>query len=112
MALTAKKVYDEIGLPCYVKTSGSTGIHVCVPLGAKYDFDTVRNLAELVAMRINSLLPDITSIERSRRVIRARRRPATSARSSPTRAQAGAGPSRDVDTTARTANSETTPRPT
>ena len=64
-ALAAKNVYDEIGLKCYVKTSGSTGIHICVPLGAKYEFDDVRNFAELVAMRINAMLPDITSIERS-----------------------------------------------
>ncbi|HZG00759.1 MAG TPA: DNA ligase D [Chitinophagales bacterium] len=64
-ALAAKKVYDEIGLPCYVKTSGSTGIHICVPLGAKYEFETVRNFAEMVARRINAMLPDTTSVERS-----------------------------------------------
>lgn len=64
-ALAAKKVFDELGLDCYVKTSGSTGIHVCVPLAAKYAFDVVRNFAELVANRIHTKLPDITSVERS-----------------------------------------------
>src|SRR5436190_137737 len=38
VAQTTKKVLDEIGVVGYPKTSGSTGIHVYIPLGAKYTY--------------------------------------------------------------------------
>jgi len=44
---------DEIELPAYVKSSGSRGVHVTVPLKPESDFDAVRSfarqLAEIVA---------------------------------------------------------------
>ena len=47
------------------KTSGATGMHIYVPLGAKYPYDQVRELARLVAYLINDRLPQTTSVERS-----------------------------------------------
>jgi bifunctional non-homologous end joining protein LigD len=58
------QLLEEIDTPCYVKTSGATGLHVCVPLGARYDYDQTRQFANLVAFAVNSRLPDITSLER------------------------------------------------
>jgi bifunctional non-homologous end joining protein LigD len=64
-ALTVKEVLDELDADCYCKTSGATGLHVYVPLGAKYNYDTVKIFAELIAREVHSRLPEITSIERS-----------------------------------------------
>lgn len=64
-ALAVRKVVSEAGITCYAKTSGATGMHIYVPLGAQYPYDLARNFAELVARIVNSRLPDITSVVRS-----------------------------------------------
>ncbi|WP_083227809.1 DNA ligase D [Mucilaginibacter sp. PPCGB 2223] len=38
-ALEVKNVLDAIGVPSYPKTSGSTGMHIYIPLGAQYTYD-------------------------------------------------------------------------
>jgi bifunctional non-homologous end joining protein LigD len=63
-ALATKKVCDGFELDCYCKTSGATGLHIFMPLGAKYNYDIARNMANLIAQRVHELLPDITSLER------------------------------------------------
>jgi bifunctional non-homologous end joining protein LigD len=52
-------------VPSYPKTSGSTGIHIYVPLGAKYNYEQAKQFAELVANIVHDQLPDFTSIERN-----------------------------------------------
>src|SRR5581483_10944857 len=47
VAKEVKKVCDELGVPCYPKTSGATGIHVYVPMGGKYDYEQVKEFAHL-----------------------------------------------------------------
>ena len=42
-------VLDDLGLPSYVQTTGSRGLHVVVPLRADTDFDTARQFARDVA---------------------------------------------------------------
>lgn len=64
-ALEVKNVFDEINVASYCKTSGATGLHIYVPLAAKYTHNTVRGFAELIAYTVNVRLPDTTSIERS-----------------------------------------------
>ena len=56
---------DSIGAEALVKTSGSTGIHIYIPLGARYNYDQSKQLAELVVRMVNHELPDLTSVERS-----------------------------------------------
>lgn len=65
VAKVVKKVLDSIGADACVKTSGSTGIHIYIPLGAKYDYDQSKQLAELVVTLVNHELPDLTSVQRS-----------------------------------------------
>jgi bifunctional non-homologous end joining protein LigD len=65
VALVVKKILDSIGASACVKTSGSSGIHIYIPLGAKYNYDQSRQLAELVVTLVNQELPDLTSMERS-----------------------------------------------
>jgi len=64
-AQAVKKVLDELNIPAYCKTSGATGLHICIPLGAKYNYDQSRQLAELVANLVYHEIPSFTSIERS-----------------------------------------------
>src|SRR6478672_209310 len=58
-------VLDELKVPAYAKTSGATGIHIYVPLGAKYSDEQSRQFAQLIANLVHQRLPKITSIERS-----------------------------------------------
>lgn len=64
-ALVIKEVLDKGGMDSYCKTSGSTGLHVYVPLGAKYDYEQTRAFAELIARLTQEQLPDFTTLERS-----------------------------------------------
>jgi len=44
-----KSIIDEIGLRSYLKTTGSRGLHVVIPLDRTTDFETVRSFARKVA---------------------------------------------------------------
>lgn len=63
-ALEVKKVLDTIDVPCYPKTSGSTGIHLYIPLGAKYTYDQSQMFAKIVVSIVNKQIPEYTSLER------------------------------------------------
>ena len=63
-ALVTKEVLDNMGVKGYVKTSGSTGIHIYIPLGAKYDYDQCQLFGKVIATQVNNIMPDFTSIER------------------------------------------------
>jgi bifunctional non-homologous end joining protein LigD len=73
VALTFRDTLAEIGLPSLVKTSGGSGLHVVIPLKTGYDYDTVRQFAEIVARHIARVVPHLTTLERS-----VSRRPKTS----------------------------------
>ena len=64
-AVVVKKVLGALQVPSYPKTSGSTGIHIYIPLGAKYNYEQSRQLAELVANLVHQELPSFTSLERN-----------------------------------------------
>ncbi len=64
-AQAVKEVLDRAGIEGYPKTSGKTGIHIFIPLGAGYAVEQAKQFAEVIAHLANALLPDITSIERS-----------------------------------------------
>ena len=63
-AQEVKKVLDAIGVPGYAKTSGSTGMHIYIPLAAKYTYDQSQMFAKLIVTIIHNRLPDFTSMER------------------------------------------------
>lgn len=63
-ALEVKKVCDAIDVPCFCKTSGSTGIHIYIPLGAKYSYDQSQMFARIIVNIVHKQLPDFTSLER------------------------------------------------
>jgi bifunctional non-homologous end joining protein LigD len=63
-ALVTKDILEGMGIKGYAKTSGSTGIHVYIPMGAKYTYEQSKEFARLVATLITKQLPKFTTIER------------------------------------------------
>jgi bifunctional non-homologous end joining protein LigD len=66
-AQITKQVLDTIGVTGYPKTSGSTGIHIYIPLQAKYTYDECQLFAKWIAAQVHHELPRFTSIERMTR---------------------------------------------
>lgn len=64
-AQVIKDLADDLQIETYCKTSGSTGLHIYIPLGAAYDYDQSRQLAELLVTLVHSEIPTFTSLERS-----------------------------------------------
>jgi bifunctional non-homologous end joining protein LigD len=61
VARAVRELCEEIALPAYVKTSGSTGLHVLVPLGGLCTFEQCKQLGELLARVVAGRLPDIAT---------------------------------------------------
>ena len=49
VALLVKQALDTLGLESCVKTSGSDGIHVLVPIARRHTFDQAREFSEIIA---------------------------------------------------------------
>jgi bifunctional non-homologous end joining protein LigD len=47
-ALLLRELLDDLGLPSWIKTSGSKGFHIAVPLNGKHDFGEVARFAHTV----------------------------------------------------------------
>jgi len=58
-------VLEKAGATYYCKTSGATGLHVYVPLNAKYTYEQARSFGEIIASLTQQQLPGFTSTERS-----------------------------------------------
>ncbi|MDX1488720.1 MAG: DNA ligase D, partial [Acidiferrobacterales bacterium] len=65
IAKAIRTLCKEIGLPSFVKTSGSTGLHVLLPLGHRYTYEQSRSLAELLARVVVTELPEIATVARA-----------------------------------------------
>ncbi|TFF40689.1 DNA ligase D [Mucilaginibacter psychrotolerans] len=63
-ALEVKKVLDAIDVPSYCKTSGSTGMHIYIPLSAKYTYEQSQMFARIIVNIVHKQIPDYTSLER------------------------------------------------
>lgn len=64
-ALVTKEVLDTCKAAAYCKTSGSSGMHVFVPMGAKYTYDQVKTFAHIIAEHVHIRLPKTTTLERN-----------------------------------------------
>lgn len=64
-ALQVNEILTSIKIKGYCKTSGSTGIHIYIPMGGKYDFDQVKDFANILMKQVNEKLPKLTTLERS-----------------------------------------------
>lgn len=54
----------EIQLPAYLKTTGSSGLHVFLPLGRQLDHTGARQLADVLAAQLVRRLPELGTVER------------------------------------------------
>ena len=64
VARALRRILDALALPNYVKTSGKTGLHVLLPLGARYDDETTRTFARLLAVLGVEAEPAIATVVR------------------------------------------------
>ena len=64
-ALVIKELCDELSISSFCKTSGATGLHIYIPMGAQYSYDQVKIFAELMANITHQRIPKVTSVERS-----------------------------------------------
>jgi len=63
-AQVTREILESLGVPSYCKTSGSTGLHIYIPLGAKYDYDASKEFGRIIATLVQQQLPKFTTIER------------------------------------------------
>ncbi len=64
-ALAVKKVLDKAGAPGFIKTSGSTGLHIYVPTAGKYTYEQVKDFCHLICRVAQEMLPEFTTLERN-----------------------------------------------
>src|SRR5438876_1123054 len=64
VAKAVRALCDDIGLPTGIKTSGSTGLHVLIPLGRQVTYEQSRTLGGLLARVIAAELPEIATVTR------------------------------------------------
>jgi bifunctional non-homologous end joining protein LigD len=73
-ALGLRELLEEIGLPSWLKTSGSKGFHIAVPLDGKAGFDDVSRFAHAVASILvkrdpKNLTLEFMKVDRGRRIL-------------------------------------------
>mgnify|MGYP005838466579 CR=1 FL=1 len=62
-ALALKDMLDDKGLPGFVKTSGSRGLHIHIPIKPEKDFSVIKDVARDLAEEFNESEPDLTTLE-------------------------------------------------
>jgi bifunctional non-homologous end joining protein LigD len=62
-ARSFKQLLDELGLPAFLKTTGSRGLHVVVPLQRREQYEPVRNFAREVAAIVVGQAPKERTME-------------------------------------------------
>jgi bifunctional non-homologous end joining protein LigD len=63
-ANVTRQIFDALGIISYPKTSGSTGLHIYIPFGAKYTYEDSKEFGRVIARLVHEQLPLFTSIER------------------------------------------------
>lgn len=67
VARTAHRLFKQAGVTDYIKTSGSTGLHIYLYVNKKYTYDVVRDFIQFIAEMIHEEHPDTTSLIRDPR---------------------------------------------
>lgn len=65
IALTTRRILDEMEVRSFIKTSGSRGLHIFIHVGGKYDYEVVKNFIQFLGQLVHAEHPDTTSLERS-----------------------------------------------
>jgi bifunctional non-homologous end joining protein LigD len=64
VALAMRDVLKDLRLTGYPKTSGSSGVHIYVPLRPRYEYEEVAEFSEQVSNRVAEREPKIATVER------------------------------------------------
>lgn len=64
VANAINSILNEIGATGYIKTSGSTGLHIYIPLDAQYNYTTAKDFAYKISVAVSRVLPSITTMVR------------------------------------------------
>lgn len=62
-ALILRDLLPKLGLPAFVKTTGSKGLHVCVPLDGTGTWDELATFCSAVAKQLCEAYPDLFTVE-------------------------------------------------
>jgi bifunctional non-homologous end joining protein LigD len=65
LAVAIRELTETIGLPATLKTSGSTGLHILIPLGGQCTYDQSRQLAGLISQIVVDEHPRAATLNRS-----------------------------------------------
>lgn len=71
-ALAVRALLDELGLPAFVMTTGSSGLHVVTPLDRSAGFETVRAFARIAAEVVAHRYPEVLTTEQRKEKRRGR----------------------------------------
>lgn len=67
VAQATKSVLDDLKIKGYCKTSGSSGLHIFLPLGAEYTYEEARDFTKLLCLQIQKRIPKLTTLERAKK---------------------------------------------
>ena len=56
-AILTRTLLSELGLECWLKTSGGKGLHVVVPLAPRFDYDTVKDFSQAIVQHLARTIP-------------------------------------------------------
>lgn len=70
VALRLREVLDHVGLQSFVKTSGSKGLQLYVPLNTKTDYDETRPFAQALAQLLAKQTPDEVIAKMGKKTLR------------------------------------------
>lgn len=62
-AFVLKGILDSLQWPSFVKTTGSRGVHIHIPIKVYYSFHEIKAFAKQIAERLHEECPDKTTIE-------------------------------------------------
>lgn len=65
VAQVTKEILDSASIEAYCKTSGSSGLHIYIPLGAKYTYEEAREFTRLICYYIQERTKGLTSMDRA-----------------------------------------------
>ena len=64
VARALHEILTKLRLESFIKTSGASGLHILLPLGARYTHEQAKNFARLLALLGTESVPDISTIAR------------------------------------------------
>jgi bifunctional non-homologous end joining protein LigD len=65
VALEFRQTFEGLGLPSFVKTSGSRGIHIYIPVKPKFSYTQVQQVVKTLENHVHQRTKSLTSFERS-----------------------------------------------